>query len=122
MAEFATADDIARGRRPLTPDEKLDVEEMIAAASQWIQDRRAENGKPELPDGDPAAKQVVVQVVRTAFDRAEHAGLSSYSWTVGATSGSGTLANPGELLVFTDFHRQLLGLPLTARPAFTFGD
>ncbi|NKT35951.1 hypothetical protein GS810_24045 [Rhodococcus hoagii] len=121
MAEFATSRRYCSRPRPLTPDEKLDVEEMIAAASQWIQDRRAENGKPELPDGDPAAKQVVVQVVRTAFDRAEHAGLSSYSWTVGATSGR----DARQSWRATRVHRlspAATGFAAHSQPAFTFGD
>lgn len=117
MAEFATADDIARGRRPFTDDEKLDVEALIAAAGQWIRRRR-----PDIPDSDPTAKLVVTQVVRTAVDMAKHAGLSSFSKATGGVSRSGTLANPGELLVFTDFQRELLGIPKGPMPKGHFGD
>lgn len=117
MAEFATVDEVARGRRPLTGDERLDAEALIAAASKWIRDR-----KPGILDDDPTAKLVVIQVVRTALDMAEHAGLRSYSSTVGGISLSGTLANPGDLLVFTDFQRELLGISTSTMPQWHFGD
>ncbi|NKR61705.1 hypothetical protein GS474_23895 [Rhodococcus hoagii] len=122
MTVFATATDVGRGRRPFNDDEKIDIEAMIAAAGKWIQDRRIESGKPELPATDPTAQLVVVQVVRTAFDMAKHAGLSSFSKATGGVSRSGTIANPGELLVFTEFHRKLLGISLSAKPSYTFGD
>ncbi|WP_064076696.1 hypothetical protein [Prescottella equi] len=122
MPEYATADEVARGRRPLTADQRLDVEALIAAAGKWIRDRRTDCGKPAIPVDDPTAKLVVLQVVRTALGTEEYAGHISYSRVVGGLSESGTLANPGEFLMFTDFHHQLLGIPTTAMPRATFGD
>lgn len=117
MAGFATADDVARGRRPLTDDERVNVEAMIAAAGLWIRDR-----KPGIAEGDQAANFVVVQVVRTAMDTEKFRGLVSFTKTTGGVSRSGTLAHPGELLVFTDFHRELLGISKSVMPQWHFGD
>lgn len=117
MAEFATADDISRGRRPFTPDELLDVKDLIAAASQWIRDR-----KPGIADDNATARLVVIQVVKAAMATEKYAGHVSYSKTVGGVTRSGTLANPGALLIFEPSHYQLLGISQGGGPSYYFGD
>ncbi|NKT69489.1 hypothetical protein GS860_16155 [Rhodococcus hoagii] len=117
MAEFATADEVTRGRRPPTLDERKNIEEMIAAAGIWIR-----RHKPGIADDDQAAHFVVIQAVRTAMDTEKYRGLVSFTKTTGGVSRGGTLAKPGELLVFTDFHHQLLGISLVGAPAWYFGD
>ncbi|HEY9314332.1 hypothetical protein [Williamsia sp.] len=114
---FATVGDVTRGRRPTTEAERQDIEAMIAAAGLWIRDR-----KDWIADDDEAAKFVVVQVVRTALDTEKYRGLISFTKTTGGVTRSGTLANPGELLVFTDFHHQLLGISRVGGPSWNFGD
>lgn len=117
MAEFATVDEVTRGRRPPSPDERTNIEEMIAAAGLWIRGH-----KPDIADDDRAARFVVIDAVRTAMDTEKYRGLVSFMKTTGDVSRSGTLAKPGELLVFTDFHHQLLGISLVGAPSWYFGD
>ncbi|MFI8664234.1 hypothetical protein ACIGKR_29855 [Rhodococcus qingshengii] len=117
MTQFATVEDVMRGRRPPTEAEKADIESMIAAAGLWIRDR-----KPGIANDDQAANFVIIQVVRTALDTEKYRGLISFTKTTGGVSRSGTLAKPGELLVFTDFHHQLLGISATGTPSWHFGD
>lgn len=116
MAEFATANEVTRGRRPPTADEVANIEAMIAAAGIWIRGRR-----PGIADDDPAAQFVVIDVVRGAMDTEKYRGLISFTKTTGGVSRGGTLAKPGELLVFTDFHHQLLGISLVGAPSWHFG-
>jgi len=117
MAEFATADEITQGWRPLTPGQRTDAEAQIAAVGLWIRDQ-----KPGIADDSPAAKFVTIEVVRAAIEAGEHAGHVSYSRTVGGLSESGTLAKASEPMYVTDFHYQLLGISRTAMPRYTFGD
>lgn len=117
MAAFATPDDISTGWRTLTAAEEVDVVSKIAAVSQWIVDK-----KPDLADGHPQAKYVVVDVVRAARTNAKYAGHTQYSRTVGGVTRSGTLVDPGGSLVITDFHKQLLGISLAIMPQYHFGD
>ncbi|MFF1946913.1 hypothetical protein ACFVWF_32770 [Rhodococcus qingshengii] len=116
MTDFADADDIEDGWRPLTAAEKISVLEKISAVSFWIRQRvdRAED--------NPQVKFVVVDVVRFALGTAKHAGHLSYSRTVGGVTRSGTLVDPGGTLVITDFHRELLKISKTAGPEWNFGD
>lgn len=115
---FATVEDVTRGRRPAADDaERENIEALIAAAGLWIRDR-----KPWIPDDDQAAHFVVTQVVRAARQTEKYLGLISFTRTVGGVSNSGTIANPGELLVFTDFHHQLLGISRIGAASWYFGD
>ncbi|NKV95313.1 hypothetical protein GS938_19990 [Rhodococcus hoagii] len=116
MAEFAIVDEVTRGRRPPSPDERKNIEEMIAAAGLWIRGH-----KPGIAEDDPAAHFVVIDAVRTAMDTEKYRGLISFTKTTGGVSRGGTLAKPGELLVFTDFHHQLLGISLVGAPSWHFG-
>lgn len=115
MADFVTVDEIFRGRtRP--PGGVEDAADLIAAASNWIRDR-----KPDIADDDPAARIVVIHVVRTAMASDKYLGHVSYSKTVGGVTRSGTLANPGALLTFEGSHYQLLGISQSGGPSYCFG-
>ncbi|MCK8674100.1 hypothetical protein M1M07_23685 [Rhodococcus sp. HM1] len=115
MADFATPSDIFRPR-PVPADREDDVRDLIAAASNWIRTR-----KPEIADDDPAARVVVIQVVRAAMATEKYAGHVSYTKTVGGVTRSGTLANPGALLIFEPSHYQLLGISQAGAPSYFFG-
>ncbi|OZC62769.1 hypothetical protein CH276_14215 [Rhodococcus sp. 06-470-2] len=114
MAEFATPNDISS---TLTESETVDAAAKIAAVSQWITDK-----KPDLAEGHPQAKYVVVDVVRAALANKKYAGHTQYSRTVGGVTRSGTLVDPGGSMVITDFHKQLLGISLAIMPQYHFGD
>lgn len=113
---FANVEELKQNWRPLSEQEAVWATQLLDAAGRWITRKR-----PDIAPGDPDAKLVSIDVVRTALNTAEHAGRVSYSWTVGATSGSGTLANPGALLDFTDFHRELLGITTSKSPTTALG-
>lgn len=117
MAEFATADEIAQGWRPLNSSQRADAEAKIAAVGIWIRDR-----KPDVADDDPAAKFVTVQAVRAALEAEKYAGHVSYSRTVGGETESGTFSKSSEPLYITDFHYQLLGISRITMPQWHFGD
>lgn len=115
MADFVDVDDIFRGRtRP--PGGEQDAADLIAAASAWIREQR-----PGIADDDPAARVVVIHVVRAALASDKYAGHVSYSKTVGGVNRSGTLANPGALLNFEASHYRLLGISNGGGPSYYFG-
>ena len=116
MADFASPSDIFRGR-PVPPGGEQDAQDLITAASNWIRER-----KPDIADDDAAARVVVIQVVRAAMATDKYAGHVSYSKTVGGVTRSGTLANPGSLLIFGPSHYLLLGISAGGGPSFYFGD
>ena len=116
MAEFATVDEVTRGRRPPTEEDRANIEAMIVAAGIWIRGHRS-----AIADDDRAANFVVVDAVRTAMDTEKYRGLGAFTKTTGGVSRGGTLANPGEILVFTDFHHQLLGRSRVGTPSWHFG-
>lgn len=115
MAAFAEPEDITLGGRSLTAAQKVEAQLLLDAAASWIRDR-----KPDIAPDDPNAKLVSIQVVKAALASEPYLGLSSYSKTTGEVTRSGTLAHPGQFLVFTDFHKELLGIPFRAGPAWSF--
>lgn len=115
MAAFAQPSDITIGGRQLTAAQEADAQMFLDAAASWIRAR-----KPDIAPDDPNAKLVSIQVVKAALISEPYLGLSSYSKTVGEVSRSGTIANPGALLHFTDFHKELLGIPYRAAPQWSF--
>lgn len=115
MAAFAVPEDINIGGRPLNSTQTADAQLMLEAAADWIRERR-----PDIDEQDAKAKLVSIHVVRTALMTSQYAGLSTFSKTVGGITRSGTLSNPGELLDFTDFHKELLGISFRAGPRWHF--
>lgn len=114
--DFANVEELTENWRPLSGPERARATQLLGAAGRWIRRKL-----PGIAADDPDAKLVSIEVVRTALDTADYAGHLSYSRTVGGISGSGTLANPGALLVFTDSHRELLGLPTSESPTMPLG-
>ncbi|AOD24048.1 hypothetical protein IM25_22725 [Rhodococcus sp. p52] len=115
MAAFAIPEDIKLRGRPLPEWQRTDAQMMLDAAASWIRER-----KPGIAPDDPNAKLVSIQVVKAALISEAYLGLSAFSKTTGEVTRSGTLANPGQLLVFTDFHKELLGIPFRAGPVWSF--
>lgn len=119
---LVTPDDVARGWRTLTDDQKADAQLMIDAAVAWI---TAPSRRPDLVgnDGDPIAKRVVIEAVRTALGPgAQFTGHTSYAKTIGPWQVSGTLATAAGALGFTAAQLDLLGITEGPTPVGEFGD
>lgn len=112
---FAETDEL--GLPPLTSAERDIAEQLLGAAARWIRSQ-----KPDIADGDPDAKVVCIEVVRTAMSTRAYAGHTSYSRTTGPRAKAGTLADPGGALVFSDWHKELLGISINPQPSYYFGD
>lgn len=111
---FAEADDL--GGAPLTSAERDIAEQLLAAAAKWI--RENVPGTVDVP----TAKIVSIDVVGTAMSTRAYAGHLSYTRTNGPRTKAGTLVNPGGALVFSDWHKELLGIPINPQPTYYFGD
>lgn len=117
---LATHADVALGWRTLTTAQQERATFLIAVAEAWIRDP---SRRPDIVDGDPIAKHVVVEVVRTAMGpSAEFTGHTSYSKTVGPWAKSGSLAGPIGSLAFTDAQKELLGIASEPVAVGEFGD
>lgn len=112
---FVTAANLESLWRPLSGAEKEYAEILIAAASAWIRDRR-----PDIDSDDPAARLVVIEVVKAVLLPGQWQGYASWSKTVGERVEAATLANPTAALAFTDWHYELLGISRSARPVGHF--
>lgn len=118
-APFASPDDVAAGWRTLTAAELTRAMGLLDAAATWIRSKR-----PGIAADDPQARFVSTEVVRAALATGRWEGHASYSETVGGVSRSGTLVPAGAAgsVFFTDFHKELLGIPTAATPVGQFGD
>lgn len=114
---FAEVTDIENTWRPLTTAEKAWAALMLAAAERWIRGQR-----PDIADGDPAAKLVSIAVVKNTLLPGENAGFLSFSRTLGPRSRSGTLANPDAALTWLPWMKEQLGISTAPEPRATFGD
>lgn len=117
MADFATYQDVQNVWRPLSQVEQENARLLLAAAAKWIRDRL-----PDIADGDPTAKLVSIQVTKAALIPGAFEGHSSYSKGIGPWSKSGSLINPAAVLVFTDEHKELLGIAPSGGPHWNFED
>lgn len=112
---FADAGVIGSMWRPLSQAESEYAADLAEVVSAWIRSRR-----PGIADDDPAARVVTVEVVREALTAGARSGLSSWSTTVAHRSESGT-ADPAAVdRLITRRHRIMLGLAVTAGPAWSF--
>lgn len=114
---FATTAELTETWRPLNREESGWAGLLLEAAERWIRRQR-----PDIADSDPDAKLVTIAVVKNALVAGEHAGYTSFSRTLGPRSKSGTLTNPDAALVWLDWMKEQLGIPLSAYPVATFGD
>lgn len=117
--DFAQVTELASAWRPLTSAEQARATSLLGVASRWIRRR-----KPDIADGDPDAKLVVIEVVKAAMLNAAYQGHSSYSKTVGPYTRSGTLTPESTTgaLTFLPWMRELLGIPVGEMPVGEFGD
>lgn len=101
--------------RPLSTAEQNLANLLLTAAAVWIRDP---SRRPDIDADDPMAKLVTFQVVRDALAvPAELVGHLAYERASDDRSEGGTLAAAGDLLDFTEWHRELLGLSGAAAPA-----
>lgn len=112
---FVSLQDFEASFRPLKASETQTAEWLLQVASDWIRDR-----KPDISDGSVAAKLVVTEVVSTALRWNKYGPLSSFTEQTSHSTMSGTFADAGTLLDFTDRHRELLGLPIVSPPQYSF--
>ncbi|WP_094980340.1 hypothetical protein [Rhodococcus pyridinivorans] len=113
---FATYRDVQDAWRPLRDAERTWAVQLLEAAARWIRRQL-----PNIADDDPAAKLVSISVVKSALTAGDASGYVSHSKSIGPWSKSGTLANPDGALVFTDWHKEQLGLGPTRVPHYRFG-
>ena len=100
--------------RPLTAAETNLATLLLNAASLWIRDPAR---CPGLDSNDPMAQLVTFDVVRQALAvPAQFAGYTSYEQMSDDRSEGGTFAALADLLAFTEWHRELLGLSGAAAP------
>ncbi|KXT55931.1 hypothetical protein Y710_16415 [Gordonia sp. QH-12] len=111
---FVSIEEFAELWRPLSGAEKEYGAILLLAASNWIREH-----KPGIRDDDPAAKTVVVEVVKAVLLPGQWSGYSSWSKTVGQRTTTATLANPAAALDFTPW-LSLLGISGRARPVGNF--
>ena len=117
---FVSVADFTAAWRPLSGSETVTAERLLADAARWIREHyRRHHGEP-IPDDHPGAVSVSIDAVKTAMETGKYAGHVSYSRTEGPRAKSGTLAAPGGALVFTDWHKQLLGIPTRVMPVANF--
>jgi hypothetical protein len=117
---FLTTAQFESGWRPLSARERAAADALLAAAGQWIRDEYRKVHGTEIADDNPNAILVSRNVVQTAITTGAYVGHISYSRTEGPRSKSGTFANPGGALVFSDWHKTLLGFPVRAMPEAYF--
>lgn len=102
---------------PLTAQQKNIVTLLLGVASKWIY-----NHSPGIAQDDASAKFVVYDVVSTAVRYQKYSKLSTFNKVTGHRVDGGTFTDPMKALEFTDTHKQLLGIPLTATAVSQFFD
>lgn len=117
---FISVDDFAAEWRPLSPAEELTADRLLASAALWIREQYEKFHGSQIADDHAGAISVSIDVVRNAMETGKYAGHLSYGRTEGPRAKSGTLAAPGGSLVFTDWHKEQLGIPTRPRPSYLF--
>lgn len=99
---------------PLTTQQQALTGLLLSVASNWIY----ENGPagPNLSPTDPAAQLVTYEVVANTLRFQKYGPLKDFSSTTAHRTESGSLDNPATALDFTDRHKVLLGIPVSALP------
>ena len=116
---FLTVPELASMWRPMKgAEETAFATLLIMAASNWIRDK-----KPFIDDGDPAAKLVVLAVVKAALLPGDWQGVKSWTRTVDDATTAAVLSNPDAHLDFEAANAyELLGLARNPFPVGYFGD
>lgn len=119
---FVTVTELETAWRTLTAAQRAYAAQLLESAAGKIREEyRAAKGV-EIDPANPAARTVSIEMVRAAIETGAYVGHVSYTRTEGPRTKSGTLINPGGLLVFTDWHREQLGLPIHALAEAFFDD
>lgn len=96
---------------------------LLRAAAFWIRSKVA-----SIADDNAAAQVVSIEVVRAALQRDLFGGAESGTQTRGGKTDTwsrartATVAELADTLVFSDFHRQLLGLAPATGAVYRMGD
>ncbi|MCA4997181.1 hypothetical protein HWD35_20880 [Tsukamurella tyrosinosolvens] len=122
MAAFAEVTELEAQWRTLSTAERAAAASHLDGVAALIRaEFKDKLGLNDVPaDRLDAAKQVSIDVVKTALATAFVAGHTQYGRAEGPRSKSGTLAAPGGTLALTDWHREQLGLPVNPAPAWHF--
>lgn len=119
---FVPVTDLQNSWRALTTTERTYAEQLLEAAGKKIRDEYRDAMGAEIDDANPAARTVSIEMVRYAISTGAYTGHIVYNRGEGARVKGGTLVNPGGALVFTDHHRDQLGIPIHALAIGTFDD
>ena len=117
---FVTVSELMTSWRTLTPAEQIYAGQLLEAAGQKIREEYRDAHGVEIDEAHPAARTVSIELVRAAIATGAYVGHIQYARIEGPRQKSGTLKNPGGALVFTDYHREQLGIPITAGPVYYF--
>lgn len=112
---FITIEELAESFRPLKVSEEQVAEWLIQVASDWIWQR-----KPTITESSVAAKLVVTEVVSNALRFSRYGPLRSFTEQTSHSVMSGAFPDAANNLDFTDRHREMLGIPVTAPPVYSF--
>jgi hypothetical protein len=122
VTAFALVGDVADSWRPLTDAERVAAESQLDSVAALIRgeflSRLALNDVP--PDRVSIAKEVSIEIVKTAIATGMWPGHTQYGRTEGHRVKSGILAAPGGTLALTDYQRRQLGLPVHPAPVSNF--
>lgn len=108
------------GWRDLSSKEQTYASQLLISAGQRIRDEYRKAFGTEIAENHPGAITVSIEMVRTCMSTGAYVGHLEYGRLEGPRQKTGKLVNPGGALVFTDYHRQQLGIPTTAGPEFCF--
>jgi hypothetical protein len=99
---------------PLTPRQQAISTLLLGVASQWIYNNGPQGNA--LPVDDPTAQFVVWDVVSSSVRYQKYSRLASFNKGTAHRVDGGTFANPMQALDFTDNHKMMLQIPLSAVP------
>lgn len=119
---FVEVSDLENAWRALTTTERTYAGQLLESAGKKIRDEYRDAIGAEIDDANPTARTVSIDMVRTAISTGSYAGHIVYNRGEGPRVKGGTLVNPGGALVFTDYHRDQLGIPIHALAIGTFDD
>jgi hypothetical protein len=113
---FLDADEFAtQFGRDLSDAEQPQAERLLQVVSDWIRDKLA---PAVLADDNPAAQQVVFEVVRDAITFGGYERLKSFTNTTSRRTESGEFDESMKAVDdwLTDRHKRLLGIALRTGP------
>lgn len=119
---FVTVSELESSWRTLTAPQRVYAGQLLESAADKIREEYLAAKGVDIDAASSAARTVSIEMVRTAIETGAYVGHLTYSRTEGPRAKAGTLLNPGGLLVFTDWHREQLGLPVHALAEAFFDD